>query len=275
MKPQQLLIDLVEQFCVYQQKQRGKTEGGVTTYRWNLDQFLVFVRKREGRPARVGDLSPETVQAWMDQMVAADLALSTMRARQSTLSSLSARLVKRSPAHRHDADLCDDPASAAQACGRLLRGQGCAHVERLERFFESRRRQDFRNGTLDRRRRDSNAERDASTPRDGNKTSQCGPCFRNKTSMSSNTERQTSTNSTWWRQRDSNPCSGAAALSAAFSAGSALFRTRENGRSSNRAEIRREATDLDVIGQRMFRAGSSEARIVQAPHLAYRFEVEA
>jgi hypothetical protein len=30
-----------------------------------------------------------------------------------------------------------------------------------------------------------------------------------------------------------------------------------------------------VIGQRMFRAGSSEARIVQAPHLAYRFEVEA
>ena len=178
MKPQQLLIDLVEQFCVYQQKQRGKTEGGVTTYRWNLDQFLVFVRKREGRPARVGDLSPETVQAWMDQMVAADLALSTMRARQSTLSSLSARLVKRSPAHRHDADLCDDPASAAQACGRLLRGQGCAHVERLERFFESRRRQDFRNGTLDRRTRDSNAERDARNRRDRNQTRECGLCFR-------------------------------------------------------------------------------------------------
>jgi site-specific recombinase XerC len=95
MNPQQLLIDLVEQFCTYQHKQRGKTEGGVTTYRWNLEQFLMFVRKREGRAARVGDLSPETVQAWMDQMAAADLALSTMRARQSTLSSLCAWLVKR------------------------------------------------------------------------------------------------------------------------------------------------------------------------------------
>lgn len=95
MHPQQLLIDLVEQFCTYQQKQRGKTEGGVTTYRWTLEQFLVFVRKREGRPARVGDLTPETVQAWMDEMAAADLALSTIRSRQSTLSSLCAWLVKR------------------------------------------------------------------------------------------------------------------------------------------------------------------------------------
>ncbi len=95
MHPQQLLVDLVEQFCTYQRKQRGKTEGGVRTYRWNLDQLLTFVRTREGRAARVGDLTPETVRAWMDQMAEADLALSTMRSRQSTLSSLCAWLVKR------------------------------------------------------------------------------------------------------------------------------------------------------------------------------------
>ena len=29
----QPLVELVEQFCVYQRKQRGKTEGGVKTYR--------------------------------------------------------------------------------------------------------------------------------------------------------------------------------------------------------------------------------------------------
>jgi site-specific recombinase XerD len=85
----------VEKFCTYQRKQRGKTEGGVTTYRWNLDQFLMFVRTREGRAARVADLTPETVRAWMDQMAEADLALSTLRSRQSTLSSLCAWLVKR------------------------------------------------------------------------------------------------------------------------------------------------------------------------------------
>jgi integrase/recombinase XerC len=91
----QPLIDLVEQFCTYQRKQRGKTEGGVTTYRWNLSQFLEFVRGRRGRPACVGDLEPATIQAWMDSMAAADLALSTMRVRQSTLSSLCTFLVKR------------------------------------------------------------------------------------------------------------------------------------------------------------------------------------
>jgi len=91
----QPLIDLVEQFCAYQHKQRGKTEGGVRTYRWNLCQFLEFVRGRRGRPACLGDLEPATIQAWMDSMAAADLALGTMRVRQSTLSSLCAFLVKR------------------------------------------------------------------------------------------------------------------------------------------------------------------------------------
>jgi hypothetical protein len=30
----------------YQHKQRGKTQGGVTAYRWNLEQLLAFVRKQ-------------------------------------------------------------------------------------------------------------------------------------------------------------------------------------------------------------------------------------
>ena len=60
-----------------------------------MEQFLTFVRSREGRLARVSDLTSAVIQAWMDDMAAADLALSTMRARQSTLSSLCAWLVKR------------------------------------------------------------------------------------------------------------------------------------------------------------------------------------
>jgi integrase/recombinase XerC len=91
----QPLNDLVEQFCIFQRKQRGKTEGGVKTYRWNLSQYLEFVGGLRGRRACVGDVEPSTIQAWMDSMAAADLALSTMRVRQSTLSSFCAWLVKR------------------------------------------------------------------------------------------------------------------------------------------------------------------------------------
>jgi site-specific recombinase XerD len=109
MHPHQFLVDLVEQFCMYQRKQRGKTEGGVTTYRWNLDQFLMFVRKYEGRPARVGDLNRETIQAWMDRMAKSNLALSTMRSRQSTLSSLCAWLVKRDALHENPVTKLDRP----------------------------------------------------------------------------------------------------------------------------------------------------------------------
>jgi site-specific recombinase XerD len=86
----QPLTDLVEQFCNFQRRQRGKTEGGVKTYRWNLEQFLVFVGNRDGRLARVTDLTSSTVQAWMDDMAIEDLALSTMRVRQSTMSSFGA-----------------------------------------------------------------------------------------------------------------------------------------------------------------------------------------
>src|SRR5262249_13561634 len=77
----QQVVDLVEQFGTFQRKQRGRTEGGVTAYRWNLEQFLVFVRAREGRLARLNDLRPPTIQAWMDDMAASDLGANTMRCR--------------------------------------------------------------------------------------------------------------------------------------------------------------------------------------------------
>ncbi len=75
----QQLVDLVEQFCQYQLKQRGKTERGVQTYRWNLEQFLLFGRARFGRVARVSDLSKGVIQDWMDDMAARDLTLETIR----------------------------------------------------------------------------------------------------------------------------------------------------------------------------------------------------
>ena len=75
----QPLPELVEQFCTYQLKQRGRTPRGVSAYRWNLEQFLIFVRSEQGRPARAGDLQGEVIQRWMDGMAAADLAVSTMR----------------------------------------------------------------------------------------------------------------------------------------------------------------------------------------------------
>jgi len=86
----QQLTELVEQFCNFQRKQRGKTEGGVRTYRWILEQFLDLRSESHGRLARVTDLTPLMIQTWMDDMAASDLALSTMRVRQSTLSSFCA-----------------------------------------------------------------------------------------------------------------------------------------------------------------------------------------
>ena len=91
----QELSELVEQFCNYQRKQRGRTLGGVQTYRWILEQFVAFARNRHGRLARVTDLTSKAVQAWMDDMGATELALSTMRVRQSVVSSFCAWLVKR------------------------------------------------------------------------------------------------------------------------------------------------------------------------------------
>src|SRR5262249_59787481 len=45
--------------------------------------------------ARVGDLTSDTIQAWMGDMAGTDLALETMRMRQSVVSSFCTWLVKR------------------------------------------------------------------------------------------------------------------------------------------------------------------------------------
>src|SRR5438093_13031159 len=50
----QPLTELVEQFCNFQRKQRGKTEGGVRAYRWNREQFL-GVHSKSSRTNRQGD----------------------------------------------------------------------------------------------------------------------------------------------------------------------------------------------------------------------------
>src|SRR5260370_23091754 len=62
----QQLTELVEQFCNFQRKQRGKTEGGVRTYRWILEQFLIFVRNRHGRLAWVTDLPPPGIHVFFN-----------------------------------------------------------------------------------------------------------------------------------------------------------------------------------------------------------------
>ena len=89
------LDQLAEEFCTYQYKVGGKTEGGARAYRWTLQQFLKFVQRSEGRPAVVDDLTPAKIRAWMADMATQDLALTTMRVRQSTVSSLCLWLVKR------------------------------------------------------------------------------------------------------------------------------------------------------------------------------------
>ena len=43
------LGELVEQFCLYQLKQRGRTKGGVEATRWVLNRFVKFVRAQTGR----------------------------------------------------------------------------------------------------------------------------------------------------------------------------------------------------------------------------------
>ena len=53
----QPLAELVEQFCLYQFKQRGRTKGGVEATRWVLNRFLKFVRTQTGRNARMTDLT--------------------------------------------------------------------------------------------------------------------------------------------------------------------------------------------------------------------------
>ena len=133
----QPLIDLVEQFCTFQRKQRGKTERGVRTYRWNLGQYVAFVAGRRGRPACVGDLEPATIQAWMDSMAAADLALGTMRVRQSTLSSLCAFLVKRGHLGTNPVARLDRPPHRREAPRQV---PGSAIMDTLVKAAQQRRR---------------------------------------------------------------------------------------------------------------------------------------
>jgi integrase/recombinase XerC len=133
----QPLIDLVEQFCTFQRKQRGKTERGVKTYRWNLEQYLAFVAGRRGRPACVGDLEPATIQAWMDSMAAADLALGTMRVRQSTLSSLCAFLVKRGHLDTNPVARLDRPPQRREAPRQV---PGSAIMDALVKAAQQRQR---------------------------------------------------------------------------------------------------------------------------------------
>ena len=91
----QRLPELVEAFCQYQRKQRGKTAEGVQTYRWILGTFLAFVRIEAGRLGRVQDVTQEMIQGWMDEMAGANLAINTLRCRQAVLSSFCNWLVKR------------------------------------------------------------------------------------------------------------------------------------------------------------------------------------
>jgi integrase/recombinase XerD len=89
------LEELVDEFCTYQGKVSGKTAGGIEAYRWTLRHYTKLVQRAEGRPATIDDLTPARVRAWMASMASQDLALSTMRVRQSTLSSFCLWLVKR------------------------------------------------------------------------------------------------------------------------------------------------------------------------------------
>ena len=50
-------------------------ESGVLAKVRNGEQFLTFVRHHTGRLARLQDLTCDMIQAWMDDMAAADLAI--------------------------------------------------------------------------------------------------------------------------------------------------------------------------------------------------------
>lgn len=127
----QKLKDLVDQFCQYQRKQRGMTDGGVKTFRWNLSQFLEHVRGRTGRLARVQDVTQEMIQARMDEMAASDLAINTLRCRQASLSSFCNWLVKRTMLDSNP--VCPDGSAAPPvdaALGPKPGGDECSHPRR-------------------------------------------------------------------------------------------------------------------------------------------------
>jgi hypothetical protein len=67
----------------FTRKQRGQTDGGVQSCRWNLTQFLECVRAQTGRLAKTQDLTQAVIQTWMDEMAAMELAVNTSRCRQA------------------------------------------------------------------------------------------------------------------------------------------------------------------------------------------------
>lgn len=68
----------------FTRKQRGRTDGGVQSSRWDLAQFLECVRAHTGRLARAQDLPQAVIQTWMDGMAAMELAINTLRCRQAS-----------------------------------------------------------------------------------------------------------------------------------------------------------------------------------------------
>ncbi len=105
----QRLVELVEQFCQYQLRQRGKAARGVQTYRWTLEHFCKFVQAQEHRLARITDLSVSMIQAWMDDMAGSNLALETLRSRQASVSSFCKWLVKRQVLPTNPVDQMERP----------------------------------------------------------------------------------------------------------------------------------------------------------------------
>src|SRR2546425_1000593 len=104
----------------------------------------MFVRKREGRPARVGGLAPETVQAWMDHMAETDLALSTMRSRQPASSSprrsatVSARTRPNSASNAPKSSSRGSPRAAREAADDANTGSSSSRIPRSRGRIVSR-----------------------------------------------------------------------------------------------------------------------------------------
>src|SRR5213080_4176538 len=54
-KGARILLPLLDTFCTYQLRQRGKASGGVEAYRWTLQRFVAFLLAYQRRTPRVTD----------------------------------------------------------------------------------------------------------------------------------------------------------------------------------------------------------------------------
>jgi hypothetical protein len=98
---------------------------------------LVMAHARALEDKFVADLEPATIQAWMDSMAAADLALGTMRIRQSTLSSLCTFLAKRGYLDTNPVDGLDRPPHRREAPRQV---PGSAIMDTLVKAAQQRQR---------------------------------------------------------------------------------------------------------------------------------------